>query len=59
MRLRVRRRAIHERESRLEGFEAALAEGIADAEAGRVRDMDEVFDELKAEFGSESQAAAE
>jgi antitoxin ParD1/3/4 len=57
--LRAGVRLVHERESRLEGFEAALAEGIADAEAGRARDMDEVFDELEAEFGSESQAAAE
>lgn len=57
--LRAGVRLVHERESRLEAFEAALAEGIADSEAGRARDMDEVFDELEAELGSESQAAAE
>jgi antitoxin ParD1/3/4 len=57
--LRAGVRLVHERESRLEAFEAALAEGIADAEADRARDADAVFDELEAEFGAESQAAAE
>lgn len=57
--LRAGVRLVHERESRLEAFEAALAEGMADAEAGRARDADEVFDELEAEFGSESQGADE
>jgi antitoxin ParD1/3/4 len=57
--LRAGVRLVHERESRLEAFEAALAEGIADADAGRARDVDEVFDELEAELRAEGQAASE
>jgi antitoxin ParD1/3/4 len=48
--LRAGVRLVHERESRLESFEAALAQGLADSDAGRVRDVDDVFDELEAEF---------
>ena len=32
----------------------AMEEGIADAEAGRVRSVDEVFDELQAPYSSEA-----
>ena len=32
----------------------ALEEGIADAKAGRVHSVDEVFDELSARYGSEA-----
>jgi antitoxin ParD1/3/4 len=39
-------RLVQEREARL----AALAKGIADVEAGRVRPADEVFDELEARY---------
>jgi predicted transcriptional regulator len=35
----------------LAALDAALARGIADAEAGRVRDADEVFAELSARYG--------
>lgn len=32
----------------------AMEEGIADAEAGRVRSVDEVFDELQSRYSSEA-----
>ena len=41
-------RLVQEREARLEGLHAALMRGLADAEAGRVHDLDEVFDALEA-----------
>lgn len=45
-------RIIHEREQRLAEFEAVIALGIADADAGRVHDLDDVFDELDAEIAA-------
>jgi len=36
-----------EREHRLATLDAAIARGVADAEAGRVQDVDAVRDELK------------
>ncbi len=57
--LRAGVRMVHERESKLVAFEAALAEGIADSEAGRVHDMDAAFDALEAEFGELARDAAE
>jgi antitoxin ParD1/3/4 len=41
-------RLIQEREARLATLDAALARGIADIDAGRVKPADEVFDRLEA-----------
>lgn len=43
-------RLVEEREQRLAALDAALALGLADADAGRVHSADEVFDELRARF---------
>ena len=43
-------RLVQEREARLEGLHEALMRGLADAEAGRVHDLDEVFDALEARY---------
>lgn len=43
-------RLIHDRETRLAALDAAIHRGIADAEAGRVRPIDEVFDRLEARY---------
>jgi antitoxin ParD1/3/4 len=45
-------RLVQEREQRLAKLRAALLEGIADADAGRVTDADIVFDRLIREFGA-------
>ena len=41
-------RLMHERESALAALDHTLAAGIADADAGRVKPLDEVFDRLEA-----------
>jgi len=38
------------RELRLSALDAAIERGVADADAGRVHDLDEVFDELDAKY---------
>lgn len=43
-------RLIQERETRLAALDAAIARGIADADAGRVRPADEVLDRLEAKY---------
>lgn len=43
-------RLLEEREKRLALLDAALARGLADADAGRVRPADEVFEELKERY---------
>jgi antitoxin ParD1/3/4 len=43
-------RVLQERETELAELEARLMRGLADAEAGQMRDMDEVFDEIEAEL---------
>ena len=43
-------RLVEEREKRLALLDAAIARGLADAEAGRVRPADEVFDELRGRY---------
>ncbi len=50
--LRDALRLMEERENRLTALDAAIERGIADIEAGRVRDADEVFDELEAMLDS-------
>lgn len=43
-------RLVQEREARLATLDAALARGLADAEAGRTRPAAEVFDRLEAKY---------
>jgi antitoxin ParD1/3/4 len=43
-------RLVDEREKRLAALDAALARGLADVEAGRVRPIQDVFEELKARY---------
>ncbi len=43
-------RIIQDREARLLAFDRAIAQGIADEEAGRVKPMDEVFDRLETKY---------
>ena len=45
-------RLVHERERKLAALDEAIAEGIAAADAGLVRDMDEVFDRLDAKYAA-------
>jgi antitoxin ParD1/3/4 len=43
-------RLVQEREARLTALDAAIARGIADAEAGRVKPLAKVFDRLEAKY---------
>lgn len=43
-------RLIQEREARLAALDASIARGLADAEAGRTRPADEVFDRLERKY---------
>ncbi len=43
-------RLIQERETRLASLDAAIARGVADAEAGRMKPAQEVFDRLEAKY---------
>lgn len=43
-------RLVQEREARLASLEAAVARGLADAEAGRVKPADNVLDRLEAKY---------
>lgn len=43
-------RLVQEREARLAALDAAIAKGIADADAGRTVPAEEVFDELRAKY---------
>ena len=52
-------RLVQEREARLRELDAMLAEGQADIDAGRVRDAEDVFDELLARYADEPGKAAE
>ncbi len=47
-------RLVQEREKRLAALDEALARGLADVEAGRMRPAEEVFDRLEAKFGKKS-----
>ena len=48
--LRDALRLMETRERQLAALDASIARGLADIEAGRVHDADEVFDELEAEL---------
>lgn len=47
-------RLIQEREARLAALDAAIARGLDDAEAGRVRPSSEVFDRLEAKLAGKA-----
>lgn len=44
-------RLVQEREQRLAALDAALAKGIADADAGRVKPIEEAFERLRERLG--------
>jgi antitoxin ParD1/3/4 len=48
-------RLVQEREKKLEALDAAIARGIADAEAGRVVPIDEAFERLRAKYAAQTQ----
>jgi antitoxin ParD1/3/4 len=43
-------RLVEEREKRLAALDAALARGVADADAGRVKPAADVFDRLESKY---------
>lgn len=43
-------RMVQEREARLAALDASIARGLADADAGRTKPADEVFDRLDAKY---------
>jgi antitoxin ParD1/3/4 len=43
-------RLIQDREARLAALDASIARGLADADAGRTRPAEEVFDRLEAKY---------
>jgi antitoxin ParD1/3/4 len=45
-------RLLEERERKLAALDAAIARSLADVEAGRVTDADEVFDRLEAKYAA-------
>jgi len=45
-------RLIHERETRLAALDASIARGIADADAGRVHDLEDVAARLDARYAA-------
>lgn len=45
-------RLIHERETRLAALDASIQRGVADANAGRVQDVDFVSDTLDAKYAA-------
>jgi antitoxin ParD1/3/4 len=49
-------RLIQEREARLAALDAAIARGIADADAGRVKPAAEVFERLEAKYRAVARA---
>jgi antitoxin ParD1/3/4 len=55
--LREGLRLLHEREARLATLDAALARGIADADAGRVTPAEQVFAKLRARYRSMAEKA--
>lgn len=49
-------RLVEEREQRLAALNSALAKGIADADAGRVKPAEEVFARLEAKYLDQARA---
>ena len=52
-------RLVEEREKRLAALDAALAKGIADADAGRVKPAEDVLDRLEAKYKAMAERASE
>jgi antitoxin ParD1/3/4 len=52
-------RLVHEREARLTALDAAITRGLADADAGRLAPMDEVFTRLQAKYERAARAKDE
>lgn len=52
-------RLIQDREARLAALDAALARGIADADAGRVRPVDAVFEQLESKYRAMAESPGE
>lgn len=51
-------RLIHERETRLAALDASIMRGVADADAGRVHDLDTVAATLVAKYGEMAKGTA-
>jgi len=49
-------RLVHERETRLAALDASIARGIADADAGRVHDLEDVAARLDARYAAAEQS---
>jgi len=49
-------RLVQEREARLAALDAVIAQGLADAEAGRIKPVAEVFDRLEAKYKAMAKA---
>jgi antitoxin ParD1/3/4 len=49
-------RLVQKREARLATLDAAIARGLADADAGRVKPASEVFDRLEAKYRAQAEA---
>lgn len=45
-------RLVHEREVRLAALDASIQRGVADADAGRIHDLDEVAEALEVKYGA-------
>ena len=54
--LRDALRLMEDRERKLASLDASIAKGLADIEAGRVHDGEEIFDELEASLAGLSEA---
>jgi antitoxin ParD1/3/4 len=52
-------RLIQERETRLSALDAAIARGVADADAGRTKPAAAVFDRLEAKYRAMAKAKGE
>ena len=52
-------RLVQEREAKLAALDAAIARGLAQADAGLGKPMDEVFDRLEAKYRAMGEVAAE
>jgi antitoxin ParD1/3/4 len=50
-------RLIHERETRLAALDASIQRGVADADAGRVHDLDAAMDELDSKYAALAEKA--
>ena len=49
-------RLIQEREARFEALDAAIVRGLADADAGRIKPGEKVFDRLEAKYAALAKA---